>query len=78
MDVRLTTGKNAGQICEMKYADARVLLDSGRAERIDTPIAYKNQGIMYAPSVGGDHENKNARNDQASLPRGKWRNKGSK
>lgn len=34
MFVRLTTGARAGEVHEMKFADAQPLLDDGRAERV--------------------------------------------
>jgi hypothetical protein len=41
MFVRLKHGPRAGEAVEMKFADAKVLLDDGRAERVnyDAPEA---------------------------------------
>ena len=35
MFVRLKVGAYAGEIREMKFADGRVLVDSGRADQVD-------------------------------------------
>lgn len=72
MFVKLTTGVRAGQVHEMKFADARILLDSGRAERTD---AVKTEAPKMAQ--GSDHEtNRDARNDKDSIPRRKRGAKG--
>jgi hypothetical protein len=79
MFVKLTTGVRAGQVHEMKFADARILLDSGRAERIDAVKTAAANPIDAAKPMAprSDHEtNCNARNDKDSVPRRKGRGKG--
>lgn len=44
MFIRFLTGRRAGQIAEMKFADAQPLLNDGRAERVqyENPVSVNS------------------------------------
>jgi hypothetical protein len=53
MFVKLLSGRNAGQSVEMKYADAKPLLDDGRAVHAfppDAPLAAPVPAVVDSKS----------------------------
>jgi hypothetical protein len=62
MFVRLRTGNRAGEVHEMKFADAKPLLDDGRAEQVyaepPAPAIVAGNGAKLGPKPRLNKEKK--------------------
>jgi hypothetical protein len=73
MFVKLLSGPRAGEAVEMKYADARALLNDGRAVLAYPPDPAPAVPVQSVKEI--KDENQNIGNDSDSISRRKGRNK---
>jgi len=56
MFVRFLTGRRQGEVAELRFLDAQVLIDDGRAERAYQEPAAK-AAAMPQPAAGSERKN---------------------